>query len=230
MSEEKQREVGKRLRELNLQRSLLETEFRVVVADIKNLDKEVKVRLATKLSFEQEQKKGKRTSLSTTREMEQAFDDSWRVHVERVQENISLLRETQGALFPELLERGKNHDISMLNDEQQRLGFVLLLDSELNDLELNDLEKKVVANALQSHALMNRHNPKHFCNLDLMKPVDLAEMICCWAAKQQVIHRNSNLSPRDYWKTVASRDFFFRKPQRDLIEILIDALEAQLLG
>ena len=151
---------------------------------------------ASKKSSKKGKKKGKqRFRLGATQEMESAFEESLQEHRRLVQRNIArLVRELEG-LAGLLEQRGQAHEVSKYSDEE-RLGFVLLAEQERSGYEFSEAENKLVAHALQAHASRNRHHPLFHVSPDYMSEVDLAELVCCWAASEQSRSDDMQRSPR----------------------------------
>ncbi len=109
-------------------------------------------------------------------------------HIERV-------RNLLGDFVTELLERGRHHDQSKL--EQPECAAFTEFTDKLATCTYGSAEydgyRAAMAPALAHHYARNRHHPEHHKNgVDDMNLIDLLEMICDWKAASER-HNDGNI-------------------------------------
>lgn len=126
--------------------------------------------------------------------------------IEKTKEHINNVQNGIGTICTDLMNRGKNHDKSKL--ENPELEYFDKYTSILSKLEYGtDEYKKSLENlkpALDHHYKNNRHHPEfHKEGIDGMNLVDIIEMFCDWYSatkrtKNGDIHKSIDISAKRF--------------------------------
>lgn len=121
--------------------------------------------------------------IKPTNEMVSFFKERTKTHIKYVYENCRLL----AARYPELIYRGKLHDISKYG-EYEYIPYIWMTwkykmknDGKVFEYPSNTLETSVEM-AVDHHYKSNRHHPEFHENSNDMTEIDIAEMVCDWYA------------------------------------------------
>lgn len=104
-------------------------------------------------------------------------------------EHITDVRDNLDAIARRLLERGRTHDASKL--EQPEKGYLDALESGKRALpypspEYDELKETTLKPFLEHHYAKNSHHPEHYARgVNGMDLVDVIEMLCDWKSASQ---------------------------------------------
>ena len=163
--------------------------------------------------------------VSRDRVMVESFENRTRHHIALVQRCCSKL-----GMGDALIERCRVHDDSKFL-EAERGGYILLTHKKLHPEETKGRYPgwdEIIKRAVEKHKQSNRHHPEFHANVLEMSELDLAEMVCDWAAMAEEV---SGLhSPRKFYNSVAKKKFAFGPIQIDFIEGFFSRIEGGVVA
>lgn len=151
--------------------------------------------------------------------------------------HITSVRANLAAIAPvtpyehELIERGKQHDVSKYSPEEF-LPYVWRLERIRRrrkgvPFTYPDGVEPFVDAAVAHHFASNRHHVEFHDDPNDMTEIDLIEMICDWTTMSQLFNENGG-SCRGWADKVIGSKYAFNDEKRTFIYAMIDLLDEQL--
>ncbi|KKN56102.1 hypothetical protein LCGC14_0575800 [marine sediment metagenome] len=163
-----------------------------------------------------------------TRSMVDFFERRTLEHINRVVKFMHQLDGFGGFSVEELDERGRQHDRDKYTDVDLVLPYVWVTEyhrvkNETGEVP-DDLQQQysLASDATGRHVEQNRHHPEAHDSTDDMMPLDLAEMVCDWAAMAEELDQGS---PRGWADQNVGTKWKFTDQQVDFIYRCICWLE-----
>jgi len=172
---------------------------------------------------------------SPTKEMKDWFQKRTKLHIDLVQKYCRKIHKYDAERFPKIIERGKAHDQSKLEDpELEPYIFVTWKHKCKDDDKKFDPPKDLsdrMNKATEHHITSNSHHPEFHCDKEdlekssgrdatKMSDEDIAEMVADWCAMSE----EKGNTPKSWADQNVNKKWIFTDDQTDLIYELIDAI------
>lgn len=105
----------------------------------------------------------------------------------------------------ELIERGKNHDISKITCEDELRALSMIINDKTSLKDANNTLSQFKQDSIKLHWKHNSHHPEHFKTPIDMKKIDIMEMVCDWYARSMQYETDF----LEYVKTNQEKRFHF---------------------
>ncbi|MCF8354350.1 MAG: DUF5662 family protein [Melioribacteraceae bacterium] len=152
------------------------------------------------------------------KELEYKFIERTGAHIKRVIDNGERLCEKFPEISEELRNRIAKHDTSKFGPFEFD-GYIFVTEKYRpgNQLNITPDIQKLMDDAIKNHYKSNRHHPEYHEKVEDMSELDLAEMVCDWAAMSQEM--NDKLD-KFYYKNALPKHKFTEEQQKSILKYI----------